>query len=148
MSGLILLLAAGGALFAANSQFAGFYKTLTHYPIFFKLGTYILKTNLHTVINEGLMSLFFFVVGMEVKRELTSGELSSAKKASFPFLAAFGGMLVPALIYYFLNRGLPGEPGWGIPMATDIAFALGMLSLVSSRVPFSLKNLSSLFSHY
>lgn len=139
MSGLILLLAAGGALFAANSQFAGFYKTFTHYPIVFKLGTYILKTNLHTVINEGLMSLFFFVVGMEVKRELTSGELSSAKKASFPFLAALGGMLIPALIYYFLNRGLPGEPGWGIPMATDIAFALGMLSLVSSRVPFSLK---------
>ena len=137
--GLLLILAAGGAVFAANSQFADFYKTLTHYPIVFKLGTYILKTNLHIVINEGLMSLFFFVVGMEVKRELTSGELSSAKKASFPFLAALGGMFVPALIYYFLNRDLPGEPGWGIPMATDIAFALGMLSLVSSRVPFALK---------
>ena len=139
MSGLILLVASGGAVFAANSHFAGSYKALVHYPVIFKLGGYILKANLHTIINEGLMSLFFFVVGMEVKRELTSGELSSARRASFPFLAAFGGMLVPALIYYFLNRGLPGEPGWGIPMATDIAFALGMLSLVSSRVPFSLK---------
>ena len=139
MSGLILLSAAAAAVFAANSRFSGLYDTIVNYPITFKLGTYILKANLHTIINEGLMSLFFFVVGMEVKRELTSGELSSARKASFPFLAAFGGMLVPALIYYFLNRGLPGEPGWGIPMATDIAFALGMLSLVSSRVPFSLK---------
>ena len=139
MSGLLLLASAGAAIFTANSRFSGLYETIVHYPFAFKIGGYALKTHFHTIINEGLMSLFFFVVGMEVKRELTAGELSSARKASFPFLAAFGGMLVPALIYYFLNRGQAGEPGWGIPMATDIAFAIGMLSLVSSRVPFTLK---------
>ena len=137
--GLILLISAGGAAFLANSKFADLYNSLIHYPIVFKLGTYTIKTGLHSIVNEGLMSLFFFVVGMEVKRELVTGELSSARRASFPFLAALGGMLVPALIYYLFNRGLPGEAGWGIPMATDIAFALAVLSLVSSKAPFSLK---------
>ncbi|MCY4321560.1 MAG: Na+/H+ antiporter NhaA [Bdellovibrionaceae bacterium] len=139
-SSLILLFCAGLALYMANStQWQELYKTIVHYPLSLNLGSYSIKANFHYIINEGLMSLFFFVVGMEIKRELVEGELSSPKKASLPLIAAIGGSLVPALIFYFFNQGLTTEKGWGIPMATDIAFAVGVLSLLSHKVPFSLK---------
>ncbi len=96
----------------------------------------------HTVlhwINDGLMALFFFLVGLEIKRELTIGELSTVQKSMLPLFAALGGMLVPAGLYFLINAGTPYERGWGIPMATDIAFSLGILSLLGSRVPFGLK---------
>lgn len=90
-------------------------------------------------INDGFMMLFFFLVGMEIKRELTTGELASIRRSLLPVLAAVGGMLAPALIFYLFNEGTPFQHGWGIPMATDIAFSLGILSLLGSRVPISLK---------
>ena len=136
---MFLLTFAGLALFAANSSWKNLYETVIHYPVSFGFGAYVIKTNLHYIINEGLMSLFFFVVGMEVKREFMEGELSSAKKAAFPLLAAIGGSLVPAFIFYIFNQGLPTEKGWGIPMATDIAFAVGVMSLLSHKVSFPLK---------
>lgn len=137
--GVFLLLSAGAALYASNSSFASLYKTITHFSLSFDFGFYKIQTNIHHVINDGLMSLFFFVVGMEVKRELLQGELSAPRKASLSLLAACGGMLVPAGIYWFFNQGLSSVSGWGIPMATDIAFAVGILSLMSHKVPFSLK---------
>ena len=139
ISSLFLLFFAGLALFMANSKWAGLYDTITHYPFSVAFGAYTLKANLHTIINEGLMSLFFFVVGMEVKRAFMEGELSSAKKAALPILAAIGGSLVPALIFFYFNQDLPTEKGWGIPMATDIAFAVGVMSLLSRKAPFGLK---------
>ena len=139
LGGLILLVCAGLALFLANSKWHELYQFVIHYPLSFNLGAYNWKTDFHFIVNEGLMSLFFFVVGMEVKREFMEGELSSPKRAALPLLAAIGGSLVPALIFYFFNQGLPTEKGWGVPMATDIAFAVGVMSLVSLRVPFALK---------
>ena len=139
ISGLLLLISAAAALIMANTQLVNLYERIIHYPISVLIGSYFFELDVHFLVNEGLMAIFFFVVGMEVKRELVTGELSSPRKAAFPFLAALGGMLVPALIYYFLNKDSAGELGWGIPMATDIAFAIGVLSLVSKRVPFSLK---------
>ena len=137
--GVFLLLAAGAALYASNSHFASLYKTIIHFSLSFDFGFYKIRTDLHHIINDGLMSLFFFVVGMEVKKELLQGELSAPRKASLSLLAACGGMLVPAGIYWFLNQGLSSINGWGIPMATDIAFAVGILSLMSHKVPFGLK---------
>lgn len=90
-------------------------------------------------INDGLMAIFFLLIGLEIKREIVEGELSSFKKASLPVLAAFGGAIIPAIIYLILNKNQPGEAGWGIPMATDIAFALGILALLGKKVPASLK---------
>ena len=139
VSSIFLLSFAGLALFMANSQWHSLYETIVHYPLSLNIGSYALKANFHSIINEGLMSLFFFVVGMEVKREFLEGELSSAKKAALPLLAAIGGSLIPAAIFYFFNQGLPTEKGWGIPMATDIAFAVGVMSLLPRRVPFGLK---------
>ena len=137
--GVILLLSSGLALYASNSSFAPLYKSLTHFPLFLDFGIYSIKTTLHHIINDGLMSVFFFVVGMEVKRELLHGELAAPRKAALSFLAACGGMLLPAGIYWAFNHNLPSAAGWGIPMATDIAFAVGILSLLSHKVPFGLK---------
>lgn len=137
--GIFLLLCAGAALYASNSSFASLYKTITNFPLAFDFGFYKIKTDIHHVINDGLMSLFFFVVGMEVKKELLQGELAAPRKASLSLLAACGGMLVPAGIYWFFNQGMGSASGWGIPMATDIAFAVGILSLISHKVPFGLK---------
>ena len=139
ISSFFLLSTAGLALFLANSKWHDLYETIIHYPLSLNIGAYSIKANLHYLINEGLMTLFFFVVGMEIKREFLEGELSSAKKASLPLIAAIGGSLIPALIFYFFNQNLPTEKGWGIPMATDIAFAVGVMSLLSHRVPFALK---------
>ena len=138
-SSLILLFCTGLALFMANSHWNELYEKIIHYPLSLNIGSFSIKASFHYFINEALMSLFFFVVGMEIKRELIEGELSSPKKASLPLLAAVGGSLVPALIFYFFNQGLPTEKGWGIPMATDIAFAIGVMSLLSHKVPFALK---------
>ncbi|MGI9548582.1 MAG: Na+/H+ antiporter NhaA [Bdellovibrionales bacterium] len=138
-SGILLFGLAGLAFYMANSEWNPLYHAINHFSFVFSLGTYTLKTNLHEIINEVLMAIFFFVVGMEIKRELTEGEFSTPKKAALPLLAAIGGSVIPAAIYYFFNRDLQSELGWGIPMATDIAFALGILSLLSRRVPFALK---------
>src|SRR5690606_26924071 len=94
---------------------------------------------LHIWINDGLMAIFFFVIGLELKREFMEGELSSLSKAALPMTAAFGGMLVPALIYFAINRNTDASHGWGIPMATDIAFALALLSMASKNIPTSIK---------
>lgn len=102
-------------------------------------GIFHIEEDLHGWINDGLMTFFFFVVGLEIKREMTRGELASFQKAMLPVTAALGGMVVPALIYIALNAGGEGERGWGIPMATDIAFALGILALVGRRIPSQLR---------
>jgi NhaA family Na+:H+ antiporter len=138
-SGIVLLLCAVAALVWVNSPWAASYFALWQTPIALKVGEFVLEKPLLLWINEGLMMLFFFVVGLEIKRELLVGALASAKKALLPLTAAVGGMLVPALIYVLLNAGTPGIRGWGIPMATDIAFSLGVLTLLGARAPLSLK---------
>ena len=128
---LLLLFSAAVAFYYANSDFYHVYESILH----FKIG----PLSLAHWINDGLMVLFFFVVGLEIKRELLIGELSTKSKAALPVIAALGGAITPALIYYFINP--TGEPakGWGIPMATDIAFAVGVLSLFSKKIPPVLK---------
>ena len=138
--GIVLLAFTVVALVWANSPWGDIYNKLWHYE--FTIGVIdefsISKDILHW-INDGLMVIFFFVVGLEIKRELIAGELSSFKKASLPIAAAIGGMVVPALIYVIINTNPITEVGWGIPMATDIAFSLGILSLLGKRVPVALK---------
>ncbi|MGH9282481.1 MAG: Na+/H+ antiporter NhaA, partial [Acidimicrobiales bacterium] len=124
-SGIVLLGAAVVALIWANSPWRD--------------GYHALWEPLHTVVNDGLMAVFFFVVGLEIKREVVSGELQDPKAVGLPVLAAAGGMVVPAAIYAALNAGGPGSGGWGIPMATDIAFAVGVLALFGDRIPPALK---------
>ncbi|TXK25025.1 Na+/H+ antiporter NhaA [Pontibacter qinzhouensis] len=138
-SGILLIFITLIALIWANSAWSATYTDFwsTYFTVSF--GDFSISKDLIHWINDGLMAIFFFVVGLEIKREITTGELASFKKASFPVMAALGGMLVPAMLYYFLNAGTPAVAGWGIPMATDIAFALGMVSLLGKRVPLSLK---------
>lgn len=130
-SGIVLFACAVASLIWANSTFSESYHTLWHISV--------AGMSLQHLMNDGLMAVFFLVVGLEIKREITQGELSSKQKASLPIAAALGGMLVPALIYAFFNWGTIGAAGWGIPMATDIAFAIGLLTLLGKRVPASLK---------
>ncbi|GMU95239.1 Na+/H+ antiporter NhaA [Ignavibacterium album] len=137
--GIVLIICTIIALIWANSPFADSYHHLWHTYITFDFGGYILKHSLHHWINDGLMVIFFFVVGLEIKRELLVGELSSAKKAALPVAGALGGMILPALIYFYFNAGKEGAAGWGIPMATDIAFVVGIMALLGSKFPFSLK---------
>jgi NhaA family Na+:H+ antiporter len=137
--GVALILAAVVALVWANSPWAESYTTLWHLPVGVSLGGRSFSLTLHQWINDGLMAVFFFQVGLEIKREFLVGELSSPRNAVLPIAAAFGGMVVPALIYSGINAGRPGIAGWGIPMATDIAFALGVLALLGPRVPAGLK---------
>jgi Na+:H+ antiporter, NhaA family len=138
-SGIVLLAATAIALGWANSPWAHTYHELWELPIGGTLGAASFRTTLHHVINDGLMAVFFFVVGLEIKREILAGELASVKTAALPMIAALGGMVVPAAIYAVINAGGPGSPGWGVPMATDIAFALGVLALLGDRVPTALK---------
>ncbi len=137
--GILLIGCTIVALAWANSPWAESYHHLWHTNLTFGFAGAQLSEPLHFWINDGLMALFFLVVGLEIKRELLVGELASLKKAALPIAAAFGGMLVPAGIYALFNSGSPGSSGWGIPMATDIAFALGVLALLGDRVPLSLK---------
>ena len=139
-SGLVLLISALIALIISNSNFSSLYfETLQSY-LFIGINNIGLKMSLHHWINDALMAVFFFFVTLEIKREFIHGELSSPKQALLPIIAAIGGMLVPALIYIYINYG-NGDTinGWAIPSATDIAFSLGVLSLLGSRVPISLK---------
>ena len=134
----MLLLSALAALIVANSPAADWYAHLWHTHMGFSLGGWTLDQSLHHWINDGLMAIFFFMVGLEIKRELLVGELASVRKALLPAMAALGGMLVPALIFYSFNAGTPAAKGWGIPMATDIAFATGCLAILGGRVPASI----------
>jgi NhaA family Na+:H+ antiporter len=137
--GLVLLAAALTALAWANSPFAHSYHDLWHTAFSIGIGEFVVSQPLEVWINDGLMAVFFFVVGLEIKREVLTGELSTFRQASLPVAAAVGGMIVPALIYASWNYGTPEISGWGIPMATDIAFALGVLALLGKRVPVSLR---------
>ncbi|HPI86161.1 MAG TPA: Na+/H+ antiporter NhaA [Bacteroidales bacterium] len=141
LGGFLLLLTAVIAVIWANSGFADAYDKLWHeIKLGISFGDFQMKYSLQHWINDGLMAVFFFMVGLEIKRELIAGELSTIKKASLPIAAAAGGMLFPALIYVAFNAGNPEHlSGWGVPMATDIAFALGILSLLGSRVNINLK---------
>ena len=137
--GILLIAATLVALVWANSPWGDSYAALWHTKLTFGLGEYSLSKDLTHWINDGLMAVFFLVVGLEIKREIMVGELSSVRGAALPVAAALGGAMVPALIYIALNAGTEGEPGWGIPMATDIAFALGVLALLGERAPMALK---------
>lgn len=137
--GVVLLVAAVIAVGWANSPWASSYEHLVEASVDLHLGDHTLHLSLEHLVNELLMAGFFFVVSLEIKREVVGGELRSWRAASLPVLCAVGGMIVPALIYLAANAGHPGARGWGIPMATDIAFAVGALAVVSSRVPRSLK---------
>ena len=136
--GVVLLIATLVALIWANSPLAESYESLWHTKIEISVGTFTLDEDLQHWVNDGLMAIFFFVVGLEIKRELVVGELNSLRRAILPAVAALGGMLVPALIYVALNWGGQTE-GWGVPMATDIAFAVGVLALLGRRAPATLK---------
>lgn len=138
--GLVLGISVIIALFLANSPWSEVY----HHFFEHKLGfifdnTPYLEISIHHWINDGLMAVFFFVVGLELKREFVAGELSNPRKAMLPIIAAIGGMVVPALIYFSMNSSGEASNGWGIPMATDIAFALGVLYLLGDKIPLSLK---------
>ena len=138
-SGIVLLLAAVVALVWANSPWDEQYFDLLHTEIGIDLDFIVIREDLQDWINSGLMTVFFFVMGLEIKRELVHGELSTPQRALLPAAAALGGMAVPALIFVAFNAGGAGSDGWGIPMATDIAFALGVLSLLGRRIPFGVK---------
>ena len=137
--GIALLAATIAALAWANSPWDGSYRDLWSTHVGFDTGLISLRASLVHAVNDGLMAIFFFLVGIEIKRELIDGELASRQKAALPVAAAFGGMVVPALIYVAWNAGGEGAHGWGIPMATDIAFALGVLALLGRQAPFALK---------
>ncbi len=138
-SGISLFVAAVVAMLWANSRWGGFYTDLWHTQLSVNAGIFRIDEDLRGWLNDGLMTLFFFLMGLEIKRELARGEMSDARRALLPGVAALGGMAVPALIYIGFNHGTAASSGWGIPMATDIAFALGVLSLLGRRIPFGVK---------
>ncbi len=138
--GVMLVLCAIIALVWANSSYADSYHHFFHETDFeLMFGSWVLKNHLVHWINDALMGIFFLLVGLEIKREMLIGELASPKRAALPIAAAIGGMAIPALFYVMLNFGRDSMSGWGVPMATDIAFALGVLALLGSRVPITLK---------
>lgn len=137
--GIVLLVCAAIAMAWANSPWAHSYHALWETPLTLAAGQSGARLTLHQVINDGLMAVFFFLVGLEIKREVLVGELASLRQAALPVSAALGGMAVPALLFLTVNAGGAGSSGWGIPMATDIAFALGVLALLGDRVPSSLR---------
>ena len=134
-SGVVLLLAAAAALFWANAPFGETYERFWSTPVTVSIGALHLDETLRLVVNDGLMAVFFFVVGLEIKRELATGDLRNPRVAALPAFAALGGMVVPALIYVAFTAGSPAVHGWGIPMATDIAFTLGVVALLGARIP-------------
>lgn len=137
--GVVLLIATIAALVFANSPFQDGFESFWATEIKIEIGNFVLSEDLRHWVNDGLMAIFFFVVGLEIKRELVVGELNDRRKAMLPAFAALGGMVVPAVLYAALNAGGEGSAGWGIPMATDIAFAVGVLALMSERCPTGLK---------
>ena len=143
VGGIILIVAAALALAIANSPLLPDYQKLLSTPVAFSAGSLVaIDKPLLLWINDGLMALFFFLIGLEVKREIVTGQLRSWKQASLPIIAAIGGMAIPAIVFVALNLGSPENlRGWAIPAATDIAFALGLLALLGSRVPVALKAL-------
>ena len=137
--GIILLVASAAALIWANSRFHEGYEHLWHTMVALGIGDWVFEKDLHFWINEGLMTVFFLVVGLEIKREMVEGALADWQRASLPIVAAISGMLVPAAIYLAINPTGPTHEGWGVPMATDIAFAVGVLTLLGRRVPAALR---------
>lgn len=138
-SGIILILCTVVSLGMANSLLGERYLEFWHTKIGIDAGSFHLNYSLEHWINDGLMAIFFLLIGLEIEREIYVGELSDLKNAALPIVAALGGMLTPALFHFLLNRGLETQSGFGVPMATDIAFALGVLALLKSRIPVSLK---------
>jgi NhaA family Na+:H+ antiporter len=139
VGGIILILCTIAALIVANLFTDSTMFLIWETPLLLKIGSFKIEMDILTFVNDVLMALFFFVVGLEIKREMLVGELSSLKQASLPIFAAIGGMVAPALIFYTINAGTNTQHGWGIPMATDIAFTLGAISLLGKRVPISIK---------
>ena len=137
-TGLVLMFMTIFALILANTPLYESYVHFFHTNIDFNVGSWKLSHSLHHWINDGLMAIFFFIIGLEIKREILAGELSNIKVAILPILAAIGGMVFPALIYLSINAGTIGASGWGIPMATDIAFAISALVLLGKRIPTAL----------
>jgi NhaA family Na+:H+ antiporter len=138
-SGVILVVATLCALILANSPFSDSYLAFWKTKVGFSIGTFEMKYSLQHWINDFLMAIFFFVIGLEVKRELIMGELSDLKNAILPLFAALGGMVGPTIMYLSLQLGNPGENGWGIPMATDIAFVVGCLTILGRRIPNTIR---------
>jgi NhaA family Na+:H+ antiporter len=138
-SGIVLLLFTAAALALANSTLSDGFLAIWKIPLGFELGDFHVRHSLKHWINDGLMAVFFFVIGLEVKREIVLGELRDMRRAALPIAAAIGGMVVPAAIYLSLQAGQPAEAGWGIPMATDIAFVVGCMAVLGSRIPHGLR---------
>ncbi len=139
-SGILLIIATFLALALSNSALGGLYQAFLHLPVEIRIGALHLDKSLYHWVNDGLMAIFFLLIGLEVKREILEGHLSSVRQVVLPAVAAVGGMVVPALVYLAFNQNNPTAiNGWAIPTATDIAFALGILSLLGNRVPVSLK---------
>ena len=134
-SGVLLMICAVIALVIANSPLHDEYEHFLHTEIGINMGSFEFSLSIHHWINEALMAMFFFIMGLELKRELMVGELSSPKQALLPIMAAIGGMVIPALCLRRVQYLRPRSSGWGIPMATDIAFAIGALSLLGARIP-------------
>ncbi|HNT93095.1 MAG TPA: Na+/H+ antiporter NhaA [Bacteroidales bacterium] len=139
LGGILLFGATILALLFANTQLVDFYENLRETNIGFGAGSFSLKKPLLLWVNDGLMAIFFFMIGLEIKRELMLGELNSPAKAALPLIAALGGMVIPVVFYLVLNNNPQASHGWGIPMATDIAFSLAILKLLGNRVPVGLK---------
>ena len=139
LSGMLLFGATIVALILANSRFSEQFQTFWQFKIGFSTSGFELIKPLILWVNDGLMAVFFFLIGLEIKRELLIGELNSVKKASFPLFAAVGGMAAPVILFLALNNNPETSVGWGIPMATDIAFSLAILRLLGKRVPIGLK---------
>ena len=135
----LLIMAVVAMVFANTNSLKDFYFSFINLPVSFGFAGMELNKTLLLLVNDGLMAIFFYLVGIEIKKEILAGELSTPKKASFSIFAAIGGMVFPALVYVGLNYNGAGLQGWGIPMATDIAFAIGVLTLLGKRVPLSLK---------
>lgn len=138
-SGILLLVSAAVALVWANSAWASSYTALWHTPVGLRIGSFAFERSLEWIVNDALMVIFFFVVGLEIRREIHKGELSEPRRAALPAAAALGGMLVPAGLYLALAGAPETRSGWGVPMATDIAFAVGILTLLGKRVPAAMR---------
>lgn len=138
-SGIILIVCTLGAILMANTPFGKSYAEVWHTAVGFEAGGFAVKYSIEHWINDGLMAVFFLLIGLEIERELYVGELATLKHAALPAVAAIGGMATPALLHFLFNHGTATQAGAGIPMATDIAFALGLLALLGDRVPLSLK---------